>query len=209
MLLAFNIALHVLLVGSLIGFLAWLVWSTITERDNRERLMRILALFCGALVALGAQATGLNYAQFAVEALAGARPASAVANVGATVVPALLGAGLGFLVTRKWTESERMANRLVGLIGMLAAVAFLETYAQAASVNGVFLGKASIPNISFIAGIILTVVLIDNPDQPRNSKGMLASLWSAVGLGGKGVSSEDQVGARHFTRPQRRDPFSS
>lgn len=158
MTLVFNVALHVLLVGSMVGFLVFLIMDTIAEPDRGEKFVRVLALVGGALVALGAKASGVDYATFAVQAMAGARPASAIANVGATVIPALLGAGFGFFITRTMSKSEEKGKRWASFIGMLALIAFLQVYAEAADVNGIFLGKASIPNVSFVTGVILTYV---------------------------------------------------
>lgn len=181
--LVFNIALHVLLVGSMLTLVAMLVLEARDAPTRRERFFRFLGLAAGAIIALGASAAGVSYATFTVNALAGGRPASFVASVGATLIPALLGAGLGFFLTRQTKKDEYLAMRIISFVGMLTAVAFVQVYAEAAKVNGVFLGKASIPNVVFVAGIILTILLtsptgLEDPGANSSVLSRLSSLWT-------------------------------
>ena len=206
MTLAFNLALHALLIGSIFIFIVGLVWASVTETDPRERLLRIAALVAGAMVTLGAQAAGMSFATFAVESLAGARPASAAANVVATIVPALLGAGMGFYTVRVFRRSERMAMRVLGFVGMLTAVAFLQVYAEATQVNGVFLGAASVPNVAFVTGIILTVVLTYDPDSKDTSASATSGLMNMVTS--RFRSNEGGSTGAVAPRSRRPDPFA-
>src|SRR5690349_5505089 len=98
--LGLNIFVHLLLVGSLAAFLYVVVKSALVEIDATEKVLRLMAMFAGALVALGANVSGLSYAEFTVGALAGARAPSAAAAALSSVIPALLGAGLGFYMVR-------------------------------------------------------------------------------------------------------------
>jgi hypothetical protein len=170
--LAFNIALHVLLVGSLVLFVGGVIVATLSEVDPTERLLRIAALAAGAMVTLGAQAAGVSYAAFTVDALAGARPASATAQIGATIFPALTGAAIGFFIVRVFNRNTRLAMRVLGFMAMLTGTAFLQVYAQATQTKGVFLGAAALPNVAFVTGIILTVVFTFD----ANAKGSDASI---------------------------------
>lgn len=177
----FNVLLHGLLLGSMGIFLFGIVKGALTNTDPFERLLRVAALFAGAMISLGAQASGVDYANFTVDALAGARPASAAANTIATVIPALMGAAIGFYVSRQMGRNDVFATRIMGFVGVLAATAFLQVYAEAANRNGLELGRAALPNIAFTAGVILTVVF--TADQTRNtpeSRGTFTSL--ATGL---------------------------
>lgn len=158
MTVVFNLALHVLLIGSLLLFTAFIFMTALTTQNRLERGMRVFAIFGGALVALGAQASGANYATFTVNALAGARPASAAAAIVTTVIPGMMGVGIGFYITRTLRTSESMAMRIMCFVGMLAITAFIQVYAQAASTVGFELGAAAVPNVAFTAGVILTAV---------------------------------------------------
>jgi len=156
--IVFSILLHGLLIGSLLIFIGTLGLTAIATADKLERALRISAVFAGAMVSLGAQASGVDYATFTVNALAGARPASAAAHFVATVIPALMGSAIGFYMARTMRRNEVMAVRIMGFVGMLATTAFLQVYAEAASRNGFKLGAAALPNVAFTAGVILTVV---------------------------------------------------
>ncbi|MHB1595330.1 MAG: hypothetical protein ACYCU3_14235 [Streptosporangiaceae bacterium] len=180
--IVFNVILQILLLGSLLLFVVVLLGTALAEKTSTlERFLRVAAIFAGAMVAVGAASSGVGYATFIVNALSSARPASAFLHVITTVVPALIGSGIGFYLVRTIRKSETLAIRIFGFVGMLATTAFIEVYAEAASRNGFRLGAAALPNIGFTAGVILTVVFTLRTDgsgrQDRHSSlGLLASL---------------------------------
>lgn len=218
--IAFNLALHVLLVGSLLIFLIALVRMSLSQTDPQERILRVAALLAGAMVTLGAQAAGVSYANFTVKALAGARPASGAAEIGATIIPGLFGVALGFYIVRVYKRSERIAARVMGFVGMLAVTAFAEIYATATHTRGVFLGAAALPNVSFVTGIILCVIFTYDPDAKQSrGRGLaaLASFMNRRGSGAEGPSGSPSSSFSPFgflsrddtaSRASRRDPFS-
>jgi hypothetical protein len=163
--LALNLFLHVLLIGSLFLFLTFALKSALAETDPTERVLRLMAMFAGALVALGANVSELSYADFTVGALAGARAPSAAAAAASSLIPALVGAALGFFIVRTFNKSSRRAQRLLGFLAVLSGVAFAAIYAQVAQAKGVLLGAAALPNISFVAGVMLTIVFTWDPDE--------------------------------------------
>ena len=194
----FNAALHVLLIGSLLIFAGFIFMQAFATTIKLERAMRVLALFAGAMIALGAQATGADYATFTVNALAGARPASAAAQVVTTVLPAFLGVGIGFYISRALRSGENMAFRVMCFVGMLATTAFIQVYARAASTVGFNLGAAALPNIAFTAGILLTAVFtVRTPeDLSRERKSSTAAslvrfLRESRGNGAKAAKSAE------------------
>ncbi len=166
---AFSIALQVVLIGSLVGFMITIILLAIKTKNTWERGLRIAAIFAGAMISLGAQASGLSYANYTVKTLAGARPASALAYGLATFIPALMGSAIGFYFARTMRKNETMGIRLLGFIGMLASTAFMEVYIEAASLKGIQLGATALPNIGFTAGVILTVVLTARTEQDNAS----------------------------------------
>jgi hypothetical protein len=127
------------------------------------------------MVSLGATASGVNYATYTVSALAQGRTVTAVAHFFSAVIPALIGCGIGFFLVRTIKKSTRLAMRTLGFVGMLATTAFIEVYAQAATLSGFKLGAAALPNIGFTAGVILTVVFTYDPDKV-GSKGSRSKL---------------------------------
>jgi hypothetical protein len=62
----------------------------------------------------------------------------------------------------------------MSFLGMLTVVAFAVIFAQATNVRGVSLGAAAIPNASFVAGLIFSVVVFSptSDGSPRKGSGM-------------------------------------
>jgi hypothetical protein len=202
-----NIALDVLLGGSLILFVVLLIDMVVRCPDRRERFMRALALVCGAIVALGAQATGVDFASFTVEALTGAQPAGGVIKVLSVIVPGGVAAVFGWYFTQVMLRSEMMGLRMASFLGMLAVIAFTVIFAEATKTQGVFLGAAAIPNASFVVGLIFSVLTFTPPsDVPAGGGrgGVLSDLIDRL-ASGRGSSSGDRAEA---VRPSRRSPFA-
>ena len=153
-----NIVLDVLLGGSLVLFLWLLIEMVVRESSKGERLMRSLALICGAIVALGAQAAGVGFASFTVEALTGNGSGEGIAKFLSIVLPGGLAAAFGWYFTQVMRRSAVMGLRLVSFLGMLTVISFTVIFAEATKTQGVFLGAAAIPNASFVVGLILSVV---------------------------------------------------
>ncbi|GAA3216404.1 hypothetical protein ACFO1B_15260 [Dactylosporangium siamense] len=222
MAVVFNLILHVLLIGSMAAFVIAIVADALADPDRRERVLRIAALAAGALVVLGAQSAGASYALFIVDALAGARGPSTAAAVGAAVVPALAGAALGFFLVRTYKRSTRIGARVLGFVGMLSATAFVGIYAEATHTRGVMLGAAALPNVSFVVGVILTIVFAFDPDLPVGQGRMSQLRRLFGGSGGSGGSTGSGGGGAPGPRPgaprgdwmpppaqARRDPFDN
>ncbi len=199
-----NILLNVLLIGSLLGFLLVIVGMARQAPTKLETALRVAAMFAGAMVTVGASAAGVNYAEFTVDSLAGARPASAAAHLAAAVVPALAGAGLGFYMVRRIRSHSLMAMRILGFVGMLATTAFIQVYALAADTKGIALGATAIPNIVFTAGVILAVTFGLRPeDEAAGQTGTAAALLRMIQMRRGGQSAAAQA----LTPSGTSDPF--
>lgn len=166
--LIFNALLHVLFVGAMVAFAVVLVRTALATDDTRERFFRFLALFLGAMIILGGQATGVSFPVFAAGALANAQVVSAGAAIVSGVIPALAGVGLGFYMIYVFRKNDERSYRVLCLVGMLALASFLTVYAVAASANGLFLSVAAIPNLSFTAGVGLVVLFGAGPKNDKD-----------------------------------------
>lgn len=171
MAIVFNIILQMLLLSSLLLFVVVLLATAFTATGGLERFLRVAAIFAGAMVAVGATASGVNYATYTVNALSQARAASAAAHLVGIILPSVIGCGIGFYLVRTIRKSETFAIRILGFVGMLATTAFIEVYAEAASRDGFKLGAAALPNIGFTAGVILTVVFTLRTDGSGSHSG--------------------------------------
>jgi hypothetical protein len=134
---------------------------TFMTKDPVERAIRAGALFSGAMVVLGAQGAGVSYAQFIVKSLSGIKPVTA-GLVGATL-PGLAGVGMGWYLVRAIRRSQNVAVRILAFVGMLATTQFAEIYAVALHARGFALGAAATPNIAFVVGLSLYIMLRYDP----------------------------------------------
>ena len=203
----FTIILHLLLLGSLLLFVVVFVGTAFATQDRTERFLRVAAVFAGAMVSLGATASGVNYATYTVSALAQGRTVTAAAHFFSAIIPALIGCGIGFFLVRTINKSTRLAMRTLGFVGMLATTAFIEVYAQAATLSGFKLGAAALPNIGFTAGVILTVVFTYDPDKvgSQGSGSKLSSFVSSLARPGRGADA-GPAGARNVVPGARPAP---
>lgn len=179
MIVLLTIFLHCMLVGSLILFVAYGLIVTFQTSSLVERLIRLGAWFSGAMVVIGAQAGGLSFADFTVNALSGTRPAAEVATLFGALVPGALGVALASYLTNSVRRSSNVAIRVMAFVGMLAATQFAQIYAVALNARGMNIGAAAIPNLSFVVGIVMYIVLTWDPES-RNVR--RSSLRAALRL---------------------------
>ena len=166
----FNVLLNVFLVGSFVLFVGTLFWAALRPTSPMERFLRVAAIFGGALVTLGAAASGATFASFTASSLAEGRPASAAAHLGSAVIPGLLGAGLGFYVTRTINRGGYRAIRVMCFVGSLAVSAFIGVYIASLNLQGLLLGPNAVPNVAFVVGVILTVVFTQKGEDETDSQ---------------------------------------
>jgi hypothetical protein len=160
----FNVLLHVLLIGTLVVLVITIMTVTLAQTQPVERAIRGFALIAGALVTLGAHSAGLSFADFVIKAMAGSHAGSVGAKVAVTLFPGILGVFFGWYLIRALKKSENIAIRVFAFVGMLAATAFFDVYATATNETGAFLGATALPNVSFVTGIILYIILTYDPE---------------------------------------------
>lgn len=155
----FNVLLHLFLGGSLLLFTAAMIAIVIREEDVGEKAIRAIALVGGAITALAAEVSGVGYANFIVDALAGGGPTAAIVKLLAVVIPGGIGAVLAWYLVRVAKRDAPKGVRLLCFLGMLIAVGFIEIYAKATETRGVFIKAAALPNAAFLVGTILMLVV--------------------------------------------------
>jgi hypothetical protein len=194
----------------MVSFAVVLVSTALRTGDPIERVKRILGLFLGAMIVLGAQVSGVSFAIFTVGALATGRVVSAGAAFVSTVVPALTGLGLGFFMVRVFKKNEARALRMLCFLGMLALVAFIEVYASATGAHGVFLGAAALPNLSFAAGVGLIFVFGEERKDGRSlvdrGLGLGSRFWNRNKAKPAATTSEPRARAQEPSASVH-DPF--
>ena len=197
-----NIALDAILAGTLLLFLGVLIAMVVAEPNRDERFMRALALVAGALVALGAQAAGISYASYAVDALAGTGPGGSAVKVLSIIIPGGVAAAFGWFFMRAMRHSTAMGLRWMSFLGMLTVVTFGVIFAQATETQGVFLGAAAIPNTSFVVGLIFSVLAFRRPADAPEGIGFVDGIRDLIRRG-------HQPGGTGSTKaPEVRNPFA-
>jgi hypothetical protein len=166
--------LNVLLIGSMLAFVACSVYLSISADNVQERYIRLGMLFCGGLVVLGAQAGGLDFPQFIAKSLSGT--GATVSGAASIAASGAAGAGIGMFLI-KWAHNGGVfAIRIMTFVGTLAATQFAEIYVSALHSHGFGLGAAVVPNVAFVVGILLCIALTYDPKDPRRSLSLLRQL---------------------------------
>ncbi|HZK15414.1 MAG TPA: hypothetical protein VFC52_02350, partial [Solirubrobacterales bacterium] len=175
------------------------------EPSKGERFMRSLALICGAIVALGAQASGVGFASFIVEALTGARPGGGIVKFLSILIPGGLAAAFGWYFTQVMRRSAMMGMRLVSFLGMLTVISFAVIFAEATETQDVFLGAAAIPNASFVVGLIFSVIVFTPAADDVDGVGAwgIGDFVDRLRRGARSGDTEDRAPTR-----ARRSPFA-
>lgn len=162
-----SVMLHLLLITSLLAF-AYSLHRTILGKDDQlplpefETFLRTGTALCGLLVSLAARLAGLNAAEFTVRALSEASPLVLTASA---VGPGGAGVALGWYLIRRFRKSRHIAKRILVFVGTITTLEFILVYAETMRQEGLDLGPAVIPNVSFVVGVILYVALTHNPEQ--------------------------------------------
>jgi hypothetical protein len=201
----FNIALDVLLVGALLVFAWLLVEMVIFSTETRERFLRSLALAGGAILALGAQVTGIDFAGSMVDSLVGNDAMGTGGKVLLAIAAGLVAAGFGWYFTQVALREETRGLRLGCALGAMTIVGLTLILAEAFDRQGLFLEAGAIPNFAFMVGLIGGVIF-SVPAAEASAEGGGGVLTSLVGKLAKGRGHERTGGGAESS--DRRNPFS-
>ena len=149
----FSAIVHTIILGSLVFALLVLVRVAFSGdfEDRHERLYRIMALACGALVAFGSKATGVSIPDLLNQAV----PLPLAIRLGLvdTIIPATLGLGFGWYVTKAMRRDTQSATRVIIFFGSMIVSAFTDVYATAVGTSGFGLTSSLVPNVAFLAAL--------------------------------------------------------
>jgi hypothetical protein len=189
----FNALLHVLLLGAMVAFAVILVRTALSPEDKRERFFRFLALFLGAMIVLGAQATGVSFAVFAAGSISQVQGVPIGNAIASGILPTLAGVALGLYMIFVYQRNDNRAYRVLCFVSMLALASFLTVYAAAASAEGLFLGAAAIPNLSFTAGLGLVVLFGADSSSATDNSILKRLLGAAQRLRGRSTAATSET----------------
>jgi hypothetical protein len=172
-----------IILGSLGGCLAAVLLVVFNTKGWTERIVRGLAIFAGTLVVIGAEAAGLNFSSFAVDTLTHGWLVK--------VAWVLLGGGAGSLLARYLVSridgGTNLQIRIMILVTIIAHVELLEIYAQNVKRHGFVLGIGALPDVAFIAGLVLYVVFRYDTGE---GKAIRANLHGRAGFSWFGRGSQ-------------------
>jgi hypothetical protein len=198
-----NIALDALLGGALLVFAWLLVEMVIFSAETRERFLRSLALAGGAILALGAQVTGIDFAGWMIDSLVGVDATGSGGKVLLAIAAGLLAVAFGWYFTQVALREETRGLRLACAFGAVTIIGLTLILAEAFNRQGLFLEAAAIPNFAFmvglIGGVIFSVPAAGGSAEGR--RGLLTNLVSKLAKGG------GQSGAS-VQPADRRNPFA-
>lgn len=202
----FNLILHGMMVGAMVLFLGTLILVALQTDDRMEKLRRGLALFVGAMIVVGAEASGLNFAAFTA-----GRGASAASTAVASIIPAVAGVAIGFYLVRTYRKHDVRGTRLICFVGMLALASFVQVYATITHAGGIFVGASAIPNLAFAAGVVMVFIFGDDTKKPGRS--FLGEIGGTIGHHGRhsGVGASLTAaaqGAGNQPASRQFDPFN-
>jgi hypothetical protein len=182
-----------IILGSLGGCLAAVALVVFNTRGWTERIVRGLAIFAGTLVVIGAEAAGLTFSSFAVNSLTHHGGLAGWLIKGAWVV---LGGGAGALLARylisRIDGGSNLQIRIMILVTIIAHVELLEIYAQNFKRNHFTLGIGALPDIAFIAGLVLYVVFRYDTGEARAIRARLGGRAGLTWLGHGGQREHER-----------------
>jgi hypothetical protein len=156
-----------IICASIVPFLAAAMLIVYRTTGLQERIIRGLAMFTAALVALGAQAAGLTLGSGVVSTLEVRGAVGALIKLAWLAVAGLGGAALGKYLTQQLATSSAIQLRVMVFVGTVAHLVMLEIYISSFSRNGFAVGAGAIPDIAFISGLLLYIVFKYDPAAVR------------------------------------------
>ncbi|MDH6499514.1 hypothetical protein [Streptomyces sp. SAI-149] len=162
----FSLLLNALVVIAIIAQFFFMGILAVEAKSRTERYIRVLAYTSGILVVLGAKALGTSISTILVRALSNSRPIT-IGLLG-VAIPAAAGAIMAWYFVRTMrTRGANIATRVLIFIGVLAVTQFADVYAAAVRTHGLRLDPALAPNIAFVVGMSIYVMLTWDPENPQ------------------------------------------
>jgi hypothetical protein len=156
-----------IIVGTIVPFLVAAMLIVYRTTGLQERLIRGLAMFAATLVALGSQAAGLTVGKGVVDMLETRGFVGLMIKLAWIALASYAGAMLGRYLTKNLDASTTLQIRVMVFVGMIVHLELLEVYISSFSRNGFAVGPGAIPDIAFISGLLLYIVLKYDPEAVR------------------------------------------
>ncbi len=165
MIIVWNSLLHLAVLLSTLLLGAFLLKLITGERNHIENSIRAMACAVGFLIYMGSKAIGGSIPQLLFGGMQEAMPIR-ITLVGG-LFPAAVGWIVAFFCIWSLRKGESFVSRIIILFGVFIFTAFVDTYILTYSIDKTSneINKALMPNISFIVGVVMYVVLNVKPEQ--------------------------------------------
>lgn len=156
-----------IVVGTIVPFLAAAMLIVYRTTGLQERLIRGFAMFTATLVVLGSQAAGLAVGKGIVGMLEFGGFGGLMIKTAWILLAGSAGVMLSRHLTKHLYDSTNLQLRVMVFVGMVVHLELLEIYISNFSRNGLAVGSGAIPDIAFISGLLLYIVLRYDPEAVR------------------------------------------
>jgi hypothetical protein len=169
-----------IIAGAIAPFLVAVTLLVYRTRTVQERLIRGLALFSAGLVVLGVNAAGLTVGNAVVDSLEVSGFGGFLLKAMWAVIGGGAGVALGRWLTRHLSASSAVQIRIMVFVGTAAHLELLAIYLTSLHQNGFAVGAGFVPDIFFLAGFLLYIVLRYDPEEVRKIRRELPRRHKAI-----------------------------
>jgi hypothetical protein len=163
----FILLAHVFIVFAMLAMVIFLWRKTWEEKHRLEKLIRFFAVVTGFLVYFGLRASGISIPALLLSSISTVDKMSF--GLWAALLPAVTGALVGWFCLTALERNSHIAPRGVIVVFAFFLTLFTDVYAATfdlARISHEF-DKALIPNLTFIVGLMLYVILRFTPRALR------------------------------------------
>lgn len=169
-----------IIAGAIAPFLVAVMLIVYRTRGVQERLIRGLALFTAGLVVLGVNAAGLAVGNAVLNSLEVSGFGGFLLKVMWAVAGGGAGVALGRWLTRQLSVSSPVQIRVMVFAGTAAHLELLAIYLSSVQRNGFAIGAGFVPDIFFLAGFLIYIILKYDPEEVRKLRTGLPRRHKAV-----------------------------
>ena len=150
----FTLLVHLLIIVGLVAMVIFMARNIVNENDKTEQFIKILAVVLGLFVYFAAKGLNLSISDLVVESMQTTKPI--VIGVVGFISPTILGIFSAWYIKRIFNSKNVIAERVILIFATLMITLFGEVYISSYSVSG---NTKLLPNVMFVAGVILYIVL--------------------------------------------------
>ncbi len=150
----FVLIIHLLIILGLIGMILWIIVRIADERREQEQFIKILSVVLGLFIYFAGKGLNLAIPTLIMDSMETTRPI--VVGIVGLFSPTLLGIISAYYIKRIFDKKSIIGERIILIFATLLITLFGEVYIASYSTSG---NTKLLPNVMFVAGVILYIVL--------------------------------------------------